>query len=1605
MRRDQRLRALFLSAVLVLSLPTGAAATTTAAHRPDVTPTSGWIEPAPTHPAVAERATVPGPDRSSIAAVTKQTGNATGTPAGANPPVIVGGTPATDPDRDGLFEDVNGNGRMTAADAHALLTKLGDPAVARNAGMFDYDGDGGVDMVDVAVLFRSVTDAPVGDVDGDGLPNRYEAGIGTDPLDPDSDAEATAANESGDGLLDGGTDLDTDGVPTGLERAYGTDPLRADTDGDGLDDATELRASELNATAADSNGDGRPDGATDTDGDGLMNRAEVDNGTSLLRPDTDGDGLEDGAEVATHGTDSLDPDSDDDGVSDGTEVRLRTDPTRVDTDGDGTDDGNSTYTVTVSPANSSASIDVTGPPDVAAAVSATTVPANVSDDIVRSDIVRVRNRTQFDEATVSFDLPDQMNQSVKKNLTIITLSPGPNETWERVNTTQKGNTVSATVTDFSFFTAVDVSFLDVLDTIAPGASDSGSGSGGDGGSGGGKSEKVSKDEKKTATELRKLEHRGEGTRTVYFNIPTYVGETDTGSPDPVSRNGAYRIEHSAAYDQDLVSGYNIPSWLRTAAGQKGFDADDPPDQTYVLVDVPVYTLSGSQENPFETVSFGLSGGGGASIWAQGLRGDNAPSGGFLGSFLGGGGPQWYDASDTVPISGSERTVSLIIALPSTGPVPFESVGRLEMTVGYGLGTEFTRRGDPRNGQFRFATLTTDHEYAVADLNQDSVRTIASGSLDQVQETSIQTINLGFGASGSATNAVWRVGGRTSDAARLGVTAAVQTADALIPNAWRLSTWADDPSQVPGLSGPGRLSGGQSVDMRYIGSGAVCSFTTRSTLAHTIGQNGPVNTDTDYYVHTGAMLFRQDAGGSGSASTSCGSGGGGGGGSGGEGDIPGSGSGGGPGSGDGDGPTLTDPIDSFTVTSPGTDIRTEIVTTRELDSVRYSVVRDGRTVRTAEKFDMDVERDGPRTYTYTDQFVAPDENATYTVRLEKAVNFGENRDWANGRTREVTVNPDVVQLNLTTNRSRVPTGESVLFRVTRGRDGFFIANPELSARRGSLRISLTPGFDGAAVHRFKKPGVYTVTATKQRTADKEYAADSVRIRVVDPNSSGPKPAGNASPADPWGVPGGSNARTYRAPPDADPITEPSLAWEATGLDVGIPPWGAPSPVIAAGTVYSNYGPFIVAQNATNGSDRWATSLGEPLADGTPDVTELVVAGDDRTAGRTLYAAYVNESGPGLAAVNATDGDVMFTTRLRTAAHATEFPLLENWVPGEFVVVNGIAFVPLQRVAGSLGTDAATNESLVAVDAQTGRILWRHRTASIDGVAATTDGVYAVLTHPNGTAVTKFNASAGKERQWSSAPAVDRAAGTGGPSLRNPTVSNGTVYVEEVAPVDDDGSQAVRLRALDASTGASRWNVTVFGQFTPTPFTGSGSTTVTDDRVFVSNGTNLVALNTSSRSIEWRVRINDDAVYTHVVAGETLYVAGAETVGAINTTTATTLWSRGVDGLPRRSLAAGRSVLVFDRRASLAAVAQNGSDVLPADAPIRRGAQSREAFTRVRSPRRTGFAGRDPTGTGGVVGPRTGIRAVVPHRTLAKRRPAPESMRTETVARPSVPGQVR
>lgn len=94
------------------------------------------------------------------------------------------------------------------------------------------------------------------DSDGDGLTDRYEMQIGTNPFDPDTDK---------DGLSDGEEVL-----------VYKTDPLNPDSDWDGLTDGAEVNVYK----------------------------------TDPLNPDTDGGGVTDGHEVIEDGTNPLDPSDD-----------------------------------------------------------------------------------------------------------------------------------------------------------------------------------------------------------------------------------------------------------------------------------------------------------------------------------------------------------------------------------------------------------------------------------------------------------------------------------------------------------------------------------------------------------------------------------------------------------------------------------------------------------------------------------------------------------------------------------------------------------------------------------------------------------------------------------------------------------------------------------------------------------------------------------------------------------------------------------------------------------------------------------------------------------------------------------------------------------------------------------------------------------------------------------------------------------------------------------------------------------------------------------------------------------------------------------------------
>jgi len=81
--------------------------------------------------------------------VTTQNGTVTVREQG---PLAPGLNPPTDPDKDGVFEDVNGNGRLDFNDVVILFDNLPDAEVQFQ----DVNGNGRIDFDDIVELFGKI---------------------------------------------------------------------------------------------------------------------------------------------------------------------------------------------------------------------------------------------------------------------------------------------------------------------------------------------------------------------------------------------------------------------------------------------------------------------------------------------------------------------------------------------------------------------------------------------------------------------------------------------------------------------------------------------------------------------------------------------------------------------------------------------------------------------------------------------------------------------------------------------------------------------------------------------------------------------------------------------------------------------------------------------------------------------------------------------------------------------------------------------------------------------------------------------------------------------------------------------------------------------------------------------------------------------------------------------------------------------------------------------------------------------------------------------------------------------------------------------------------
>jgi|GEM_PF-1017569 len=170
------------------------------------------------------------------------------------------------------------------------------------------------------------------DSDNDGLPDILETDVyGTDPENPDSDGDGmtdgwevwNGLEPSDESVDDASQDLDEDGLTNFEEYENGTDPNNSDTDGDGMADKWEID-NHLNPF--------EDDAAEDPDEDGVSNLEEFDadsNPYDLVPPD----------EYPVFASVTYRPkDADKDGLPDVVEEKIGTRRNNADSDGDGMND-------------------------------------------------------------------------------------------------------------------------------------------------------------------------------------------------------------------------------------------------------------------------------------------------------------------------------------------------------------------------------------------------------------------------------------------------------------------------------------------------------------------------------------------------------------------------------------------------------------------------------------------------------------------------------------------------------------------------------------------------------------------------------------------------------------------------------------------------------------------------------------------------------------------------------------------------------------------------------------------------------------------------------------------------------------------------------------------------------------------------------------------------------------------------------------------------------------------------------------------------------------------------------------------------------------------
>jgi len=301
----------------------------------------------------------------------------------------------------------------------------------------------------------------------------------------------------------------------------------------------------------------------------------------------------------------------------------------------------------------------------------------------------------------------------------------------------------------------------------------------------------------------------------------------------------------------------------------------------------------------------------------------------------------------------------------------------------------------------------------------------------------------------------------------------------------------------------------------------------------------------------------------------------------------------------------------------------------------------------------------------------------------------------------------------------------------------------------------------------------------------------------------------------------------------PAIRGQLAWQRSA---GGPVFSAP--VLADGTLYvGSTGGSLLALDAQTGMVRWQHPIGQFLNDTTPVVV-----------GRVIFVAAQRTW---MDALDATDGHQLWATDTHEIIKA-----------------------PPTYADGLVLVNATT--TLYALDARTGAVRWRFHELGSGWPTESAPTVWNQTVYiAQGTTPIVYALNLLTGRQLWSYKVGDRLIST-------PLVTGQEVVV---------GSWNGLVEALNAATGTLRWRYNVNQARTRgAPQDGiGGSPAAAHGLIFIGTyGGNVLALSADSGHLRWARTIAPPVLSVPVVAGNTLYVSGGQTLYALSVANGTPAW---------------------------------------------------------------------------------------------------------------------